>query len=425
METTLVAEQNSSLASLYEDARSQLGAEPSWLTELRASAWDVFQRKGLPTTKMEDWRFMPLHVLKENDFRLASHGSMDAVPGEWSARLSIVNGRCVEVAGDLPDGAVVCSLREAVERMPDLVERFLAVQTPPSTHAFAALNAALFLDGAFVHIPKGVRIEKPILIAYRSQGAGTANFPRALVIAEESAEAVIVEEFLSSGLTWTSPVTEIFVSPNAHVEHVRLQRESLEAIHLASMGVYIERDAVAASQSISFGGALARLDIGAKLDGENIDCTLNGLYFAGQDQLVGNFTSIDHAMPNCQSHELYKGILDANGKGVFTGKIFVRQDAQKTDAKQTNQALLLSEDAQINSKPQLEIFADDVKCTHGATVGYLEQDPLFYLRSRGIPKRDAESILVFAFANDLVQRIPVESIRDQLESWLFERLKTA
>jgi Fe-S cluster assembly protein SufD len=206
------------------------------------------------------------------------------------------------------------------------------------------------------------------------------------------------------------------------VEHCRVQRESLDGFHISSTHLRLARAAVFASENITLGGALVRNDVNAVLDGEGINCTLNGLYLVDGDRLVSNHTTIDHAKPHCESHELYKGILDDRGKGVFNGKIFVRLDAQKTDAKQTNQVLLLSDDATINTKPQLEIFADDVKCTHGATVGQLSDEQLFYLKARGIGEGHARAILVHAFASDIVERIQVEALRDHLEQILLERL---
>ena len=220
----------------------------------------------------------------------------------------------------------------------------------------------------------------------------------------------------------TNAVSEFFVGENARVDHYKVQQESLEAFHIAALHAHTSRSARFSSHSFTLGGRIARNDASAILDGDGGECTLNGLYLGDRERLIDNHTMIDHAKPHCNSHEVYKGILGGSSRAVFNGKIVVRQDAQKTDAKQTNQTLLLSNDAQINTKPQLEIFADDVKCTHGATIGQLDADALFYLRTRGIPREDARALLTYAFASDIVHRIKVEAVREQLDAALLARL---
>ena len=239
------------------------------------------------------------------------------------------------------------------------------------------------------------------------------------MVCESNTKATLVQSYLGEGegITFTNAVTELVLGPNAHVDHCKIQRESKQASHFETLHIQHERGSNFASQAINLGGSLVRNEINAVLAGEGCECTLNGLYAASGTQLVDNRTSIDHAMPHCASHELYKGILDGKARGVFNGKIFVRQDAQKTDAKQTNKTLLLSDDATINTKPQLEIFADDVKCTHGATIGQLAGEAIFYLRSRGIGLDQARAILTFAFADDVLRRINIEPLRRELESY--------
>jgi len=291
-----------------------------------------------------------------------------------------------------------------------------------TTQAFVALNTAALEDGAFVHIKRGTVVDEPIhLLFVSTPSAGpTVSHPRTLIIAEENCQATIVESYSGTPdrVYFTNAVTEVAVAENAVLDHYKVQRESLKAYHVATMQLQLARSANFSSHSIALGGSLVRNDANAYLGGEGIECTLNGVYLGNDRQVIDNHTAIDHAMPHCNSHEVYKGILDGHSRGVFNGKIFVRQDAQKTDAKQTNQTLLLSPTAQIDTKPQLEIFADDVKCTHGATIGQLSDEALFYLRARGIPKDQARALLTYAFAGDIVSRIKVDAIRAQLDQVL-------
>jgi Fe-S cluster assembly protein SufD len=247
---------------------------------------------------------------------------------------------------------------------------------------------------------------------------------RALIVAGDRTESRIVETYVGPrGTTYfTNAVTEVFAGENAIVDHYKVQQESVEAFHVASMHIHAARSAVVSSHSFSLGGKLVRNDVSALLDGEGAECTLNGLYLADGDRLVDNHTTIDHAKAHCPSHEIYKGILGGKARAVFNGKIIVRQDAQKTDAKQTNRALLLSDEAQINTKPQLEIFADDVKCTHGAAIGQLDEDALFYLRARGLTMQEARDMLIHAFAGDILDRVKIEPLRAALETELYAQL---
>ncbi|HSU81783.1 MAG TPA: Fe-S cluster assembly protein SufD, partial [Thermoanaerobaculia bacterium] len=253
-------------------------------------------------------------------------------------------------------------------------------------------------------------------------GRATLSFPRNLFVADEGSQTTIVETYAGEGAYFTSPVTELYAGPGAVVDHYKVQRESLAAFHMATFQVQGERASVPSSHSISIGGALVRNDVNAVLDGEGIDCILNGLYFGDGRQVVDNHMRVEHAKPHCASHELYKGVLDGKSRAVFNGLIHVHKGAQKTDAKQSNRNLLLSRDAIANSNPQLEIYADDVKCTHGSTVGQLDEDAVFYLRSRGIGAEAARSLLTYAFASDIVERIKVEPVRRDLEEFLFARL---
>ena len=310
-------------------------------------------------------------------------------------------------------------------RRPDnpVVEQYLGkgADIHSDSAAFAALNTALFGDGVFVHVAANVVVESPIQVLFvttpRSTDSDTTEYPmthpRILIAVEENSEIRLVENYGGEGNTpyLTNTVTEVFGGANAVIDHYKLVREASAAYHIGHMHLRLNRGANFSAHTITLGGNIVRNDTMAVLDGEGVSCTLNGLYIANRQQLVDNHTTIHHAKPHCESHELYKGILDDQAHAVFNGKIVVAIDAQKTDAKQTNKALLLSEDAQINTKPELEIFADDVKCTHGATIGQLDADAMFYLRARGLGLEQARSVLIHAFASDLLNRIGIASIR--------------
>jgi Fe-S cluster assembly protein SufD len=420
------------------DAHLKTGAsEPSWLRGRREKAREVLASRGFPTTRDEDWKYTdptPLAniVLAEPPADGSTPESAQIEPflfdartccrlvfldGEYSQQLSCV---C-----DAPPGVTLRSLKEVLQSEPQLVENHLGRAARDEDNAFVALNTALFGDGAFIQIPNESIGDKPIQILFVSTGKVLASQPRVIVIAGGSCEATIVESYVSlhENAHLTNAVTEIFAGPNARVDHYKSQTENENALHVATMQVLAARDANIASHAFTFGGRVARSDANAIMQGEGCEVTLNGLYLGRGEQLIDNHTIMDHAMPHCRSYELYTGILDDESRGVFSGKIFVRPDAQKTDAKQSNRALLLSRGAEIDTKPQLEIFADDVKCTHGATVGQLDENALFYLRSRGVPERQARDILIGAFAGEILNNVRVEPLRAQIEKELFARLK--
>ncbi|HSV73541.1 MAG TPA: Fe-S cluster assembly protein SufD [Chthonomonadales bacterium] len=419
------------------DARaSDRTADLTWLDRVRDVAWRRFVEMGFPTSDLEEWRFTPVHAIASRAFApprtdpdaVAPRLVDSAAFGLGGARLVLVDGRYSprhsRLEG-LPVGARAGSLRSLVDEDPEVAALWVAQIVRHENHPFAALNAALWEDGACVVLPRGALAERPIEIVHVASGEGTvAMHPRTLVVAGEAAQARVVEGYTGpeGAVYLTNAVTEIALGASAVVDHVRAQNESAAAYHMASLGARLERGATFSSHSVTFGGAITRNDVGVVLDGEGAECTLNGAYLADGDRLVDNHTAIDHARAHCSSHELYKGILSGRGRGVFNGKVYVRPDAQKTDAKQTNQSLLLSDEAQIQTKPQLEIFADDVKCTHGATVGQLDRDAMFYLRSRGIPAEEARALLIHSFAADVLDRIPIEAVRERLDEMLVERL---
>ncbi len=327
-----------------------------------------------------------------------------------------------------PNGVFAGSLAEALEKQADRVEPHLSKYASVSEEPFAALNTAFVSDGAFIYLPKGCVLEEPIHLLVsviwreiRTQGLSPSHhwcWPKPI------RRCSILESYasLGEGVSFTNAVTELVAEENAFVDHYKLQRESLETFHVGTVQVQLGRSANVSTQTISLGGSLVRNHVNAVLGGEGGEATLNGFYLVNGRQHVDNHTSIDHAKPHCNSHELYKGILDGQARGVFNGRIIVRPDAQKTDSKQTNKNLILSEEALVNTNPQLEIYADDVKCTHGATIGQLDADAIFYLRSRGIDLESARHLLTYAFAGDFIHRLKIDPLRVALETSLFARL---
>jgi Fe-S cluster assembly protein SufD len=377
---------------------------------LRKAAIARFAELGFPGPRDEEWRFTPLASLVQVPFE-----PTPSEPEEISFTLT---------SFQLPSGVILCDLAGAMRKHAALVEPHLARHADWKKNPFAALNTAFLRDGAFLYVPPGTVIEEPIFLDFVAGSAAVplAWYRRGLVVVGENSRVALVEEYRGpAGTTYlTNAVTEIVVGAGAVVDHYKVQSEGNQAFHQATMQVQLGRAAKFSSHAVTQGGQWVRNEITAVFEGAGGECTLNGLYQASGQQLVDNHTFIDHAYPHCASHELYKGILDGKARGVFNGKIYVRQDAQKTDAKQTNQTLLLSDDATINTKPQLEIYADDVKCTHGATVGQLDAESIFYLRSRGVGLAEARSLLTYAFANDIVGRIKVPSVRAELERSLLE-----
>ncbi len=403
--TALMEERDTYLSAFARFERARAADRPG-LVKLRQSAIERFAALGFPTLEDEDWRFTPIAPLTRTTFEKAEKPGMSA-----------------EVAGALPSGVIVCDLMRALADHPELVEPHLARHADFEEHAFAALNTAFLGDGLFVYLPAGTVVETPITLNFVAEPSHNplAWFRRVLVVAGRNSQATIVERYAGpAGTTYfTSAVTEVVLDEGAIIDHYKVQQEGDGAFHVATIQAQMGRSSNFSSHNLTFGGRLTRNNVNAYLGGEGGECTLNGLYLGGGEQLIDSHTRIDHARPHCASHELYKGILDGKARGVFAGRIYVHQDAQKTDAKQTNQTLLLSDDAVIDTKPQLEIFADDVKCTHGATVGQLDAESVFYLRTRGIGLDEARALLTFAFANDVIGRIKVEALRDELERLLF------
>ena len=427
-------------------------SEPARIGRMRDEALSRFLASGFPTTKHEEWRFTSVEKIATRTFALAGGAAASArhadispfeLPDVFGATLVFVDGRyapALSKVGALAAGAQVGSLADYAAGHTGTLEQYLGHVAPFDRQPFVALNTAFFADGAFVHLPARTVLDKPIHLQFIStgvtNGVSTLNdprphligaHPRVLIVMGEQSQGAVVESYAgpAGAEYFTNVVTEVVMGEQSVLDHYKLQHESNQAFHVGAIYVKAARSANCSSHSISLGGALVRNDVVAVLGGEGGHCTLNGLYLVDGQRHVDNHTTIDHAMPNCDSREIYKGILAGKARGVFNGKIIVRPDAQKTDAKQTNRALLLSEDAQINSKPELEIFANDVKCTHGAAVGQLDKDAVFYLRSRGIGLVEARHVLIHAFAGDVLNKLPLLAVRKGVEDVLHRQLDTA
>jgi len=428
------------LSHYTQREKALAGSDKPWLNQLRQEAIHRFAELGLPTSRNEEWKYTNVAPLARAGFEpaladgagLASQALAKIPDADLDGpRLVFVNGYfapALSSLGGLPAGVKVQSLAAVLANGAGILQGRLSRYAAFENQPFVALNTAFINDGAFVEIPPGLVVEKPIHLLFVTASAGSASVahPRTLVVAGAGAQATVIETYLGqgNGVYFNNAVSEILLEENAALDHYRVQQEGEAAFHIATLQAALGRSSTFTTQNVALGGALVRNDVNAVLDGEGGDCALNGLYVAGRRQHIDNHTLIDHAQPHCSSRELYKGILDGSATGVFNGVIKVRPDAQKTDSVQQNKNLLLSRDALINTKPQLEIFADDVKCTHGATIGQLDSDSLFYLRARGIPEEQARSLLIYAFASEVVEGFKVDWLRDGLHSLLSGYLST-
>lgn len=411
-------------------------AAPAWVQELRAAALARFDGAGFPTQKDEDWRFTSVQPVEGAAFTLAhGSGSMPSAKDVHAHELCeahrhllvFVNGiyapSLSSVAG-LPAGVRVGSLADALTSDSMIAESL-------AKHAwmhnpFTALNTAFVQDGGFVHVPAGVELAEPVQLLYLSVPgkAPQVSHPRTLIVVDRLAKVSVVETYagIGDGSYWTNAVTEIVVGDGGRVDCYRVQRESPKAIHIAATHTHQGRDAIVHLHPVVLGALLTRHDIGVVMNGENGLSVLNGLYVLGERQHADHHTTIDHAKPHCESHEYFNGILDDHSRGVFNGRIIVRPGAQRTDSKQTNNNLVLSEEARADSQPQLEIYADDVKCTHGATLGPIDEKAMFYLTSRGIPKAEARSLLTYGFGAEIIDRMEIAPLQAQLDRLIRRRL---
>ena len=410
----------------------------------RRAAFADFEKLGFPAKKNEEYRYTPITRALEREFQadtladnpvneaLVSELIQSVTPSDIEAnRLIFVNGQFQESLSNIistSDGIIVKPLSQAYKEHGDLIEQYFANQPAIQADSFVALNTALAQEGLFIHVPKNKAIKAPILtyfISDTSQGATVAT-PRNLYIAEASSKFSVTESFHTIGAeaSYQNVVSEIWVAPNASVHYTKLQPESVKAYHTGTTEVHQARDSRFTGITVSLQGAMLRNNLNITLDDENCETHMYGLYMLNGKTHVDNHTAVDHRKPNSFSNELYKGIMDDQSKGVFNGKIYVRQDAQKTNAFQSNSNILLTNEASIDTKPQLEIWADDVKCSHGATTGQIDEEQLFYLRTRGVSKEQATAILLRAFAGDVLDNIELDFIRKQIEEVIDERLNT-
>jgi Fe-S cluster assembly protein SufD len=408
--------------------------EPEWLTPMRRTAMASFSVLGFPTTALEDWHYTSLSSIADVPFTVGAAASgttvADLTPyminAEWPT-IVLLNGvfsPALSSLDSLPSGVTVLPLSQAWTAEPELLRKHLG-KVAIGEHAMTALNTGMMQDGVVIHLPRHTIAASPVHILHVADGASgaTATFPRTLIVAGQFANATVLESFvgLADAPYLTNHVAEVVVGDGATVHHFKIQRESEHATHVSTTDVHQARDSHYVNFSMAMGARLSRTNVYTVLDGENCGATLNGLYLGKGAQHTDHQTRIEHAQPNCFSRELYKGVLDDSSHAVFNGKVYVHPIAQKTDGKQSNHTLLLSPEAKIDTKPQLEIFADDVKCTHGATVGRMDEAGLFYMKSRGVPGDVARKLLTYAFAADVLETIEVEAVKHALEQLTLER----
>jgi Fe-S cluster assembly protein SufD len=417
------------------------GQTSSKIHRLRKEALNSFHDLGYPTTRHEEWKYTNVSPLIDYNFEISKPYEPGTIKSEKLNKfqfagledrsLVFVNGHFAVELSDtsgITEQIKVLSLQKMIEEDPDQVSGHFAKYAQFTDQSFVSLNTAFIQDGAYINVPEGVVAKKPIHLIYLSvpNENPMVSFPRNLVIAGRSSEFTFIESFVSleEGTYFTDAVCEIVLHEDSKVERIKIQNESEQSFHIAALQANQERDSRFIDHNISLGGILSRNDITSDFKGENGFCELYGMYSGNQQQHLDNHTTIDHAKPHCESNELYKGILDEKAAGVFNGKIFVRPDAQKTNAIQSNNCILLSDQATIDTKPQLEIFADDVKCTHGATVGQLNEEAYFYMRTRGIDKTNARKLLIYAFASEVVDKITYDPVREKILELFSDKLHT-
>lgn len=410
------------------DAPAPVATAP-WLPALRGDALAAFIRLGLPTARQEDWKYTSVAAIAEKEFpRLqATDGAQVqriAAPDNTFC-LHFVNGRFSgqSQTGTLPEGVVLISLKQALEEHPAELEPMLTERVSDIEHGFTALNLAFFEDGVYLKVPRGVTLGAPIWLDFQTQAdTPAASHPRLLIVLEDQAAITLVEHYSGQGCYLTNTYTDIRLGHGAQIDHIKLQQEDAAAYHVGDIRVQQENDSNYRSHSVALGGALARTGIRCALSGRGAECALSGLYIGESNQHLSHYTVVDHIAPGCSSDERYKGILDEASRGVFTGQVKVWPDAAGSSARQANHNLLLSDDAEIDTRPQLQIFNDDVQCSHGATVGQLDADQLFYLQSRGLDAATARSLLTYAFAQEIIDSIKDRPVREFLSQCVRDKL---
>jgi len=423
----------------FADLEKRLnGQSHSPLHKIRREALQHFTRMGFPSMRNEEWRFTDVSSLNNTGFKPAADTLVKATEPLFKpfflndpqhSRLVFLNGQYIPELSvtHSPSGVYISGLADALHKMPELVQKYITRYANYTDREFTALNTAFLHDGAFLYIPDGVLLDNPVHFIYLTSTAGNTlvTHPRNLVVAGANSAVTVLESYAGADddKYLTNPVTEVIAGENAVVEHYKIQQESLQAYHIAALFVHQQRSSTVNLHSYSFGGAIVRNDVIDVLAGEGCSNHLNGLYLAGGSRLVDNHTTIDHARPHCSSRQVYHGILDGSARAVFSGKIHVRPEAQKTDAIQSNKNLLLADSAMVDTKPQLEIFADDVRCTHGGTVGQIDENGVFYLRSRGINEKLAKEMMIHAFAGEILRTVRNEEILNRIYSMVLARLE--
>ena len=424
--------------NLYKDFENRLNGEKSRpVHKLRRAAIEKFAEIDFPDLHQEDWRFTDISPILGHTFAYAAKKATGSIRadelspflfgGMRGHTVVFVNGfysRELSKPLPLPKGVVVGSLAEAMKEDDGSIGEQIAKRLDPGTDAFTALNTAFTVDGAYINLPDGAVVEDPVHFLFITTGdERLISQPRNLVVAGKNSQVRFIEHYigLQPGVYFTNSVTEIEAGRNATVDGLKIQEENRESYHVATTAAFVENDANYKSHAVSNGAKIYRHNINVILGGEGGNTSLEGLYLTAGEQLSDTHSMIDHAAANCTSGEHYKGILDDKSRAVFNGKILVRQGAQKTNSYQENRNILLSNEAKVDTKPQLEIFADDVKCSHGATVGQLSKESMFYLRSRGVGEEQAKLILIYAFANDVLKSIKQDKVREELEHILSVR----
>ena len=437
MVTELVKSENS-YQTAFHTVR-ELSPTVAWLELVRSSAMDRFEQLGFPPVTDEEWKYTNLTSLAKESFAPALSSGEVAVsdvtrfayPETAAAHLVVVNGFLREdlsVKAGLEEVVAIDLFSAAADaRYNKIVRKYLARNAGYHNNGLTALNTAFLQSGVFVWIPKNVKLERPLQVTFLADTENSASFPRLLVVAEENSSATLIESYSSAadGKYFTNAIAEIVLKDGAQLNHYRLQRESNNAFHVSTTSAELGRSSRYYTTSINLGARLSRHDISVVMDHEGAETSVDGLYMVSANQHTDTHSVIDHKQPHCSSHQLYKGILDDNGRAVFNGKVFVREGAQKTDAMQTNKNLLLSDKARVDTKPQLEIFADDVKCAHGAAVGQIDPEELFYLETRGIGPELGRSLLTYGFAEEVIGKIKIDSIRSQLDEIVLRQLHTS
>ncbi len=443
MATQLIKDEKVYSTAFREAMRQREPTEPSWLSRLREDSFEKFERTGFPVVQQEEWKYTNVAAIAKTNFAPVLSRNGTRPDSDWLASFAyeethsstavFLNGIFqpdLSSLRALPKDVVAIELGEALlsGQHGESVRKLLESGIQLAENGFTSLNTALFSSGLFLKIPRGQRIETPIHLLFIGQsghkGALPAAFPRILMVGEENSSATIIESYASpdDDVYLTNAIVDVRLGSGARIEHYKVQRESPNAFHVATTSTDLGPNATYDATTINFGAALSRHDIDVRMDHEGAECSVDGLYMIDGNQHTDTHSIIDHRQPRCRSQQLYKGILDGKSRAVFNGKVFVRHGAQQTDARQTNKNLLLSKEARVDTKPQLEIFADDVKCTHGAAIGQLEEDEVFYLESRGIRPELARNLLTYGFAEEVIEKIKIASVRQELDAAVLNRL---